>query len=1145
MKPLPACVSFEKSRGFALVVTLSLMILLTVIAVGLLGLSTISLRSSASDQMMQLARQNAKLALMLALGELQSATGPDQRVTAPGQIRAANVAQPHPTGVWQGWKWSGANTSDFADQKQTGFLRWLVSSRDPDSVKSVDFIQAASTGQMSPLVQGKRDPAEKDRVDAQVVAISAGKPNLRQGFAWAVFDESTKLPMALPDSKDKSVTASARRMSAAPLPGYSSTTKRNWDALGLLAADRSKLISTEQSGLTAISTADRGFHDLTSRTAGIAANVSKGGLAVDLSRLFSNPATLPSGYSNRYLYSGTDTPLAPAPVRFSGANPFPSPDPSWRLLHSHYRLYDKLTGGLNPTLANTLNARPASGASGNAVQNHPFFHAQQIVPVIAKAQFVFSLSFGWHGTLPSLAKAGNDALPDSNPTKDHYATWLVVDPVITLWNPYNVNLRFTGGRIDLYRVPLSFRLYKNGTLINSEYTHIANCFLGGSAFNNRKDTFYRLNLLPTTGSNEIIMAPGEHVVLTASNHVKNFNNEFSEVGLNLRPGFNPPAGNASDPEVGGVSTVNVCVSSNGTSNGTDYGKAVRSIAVKAGDVISIDVKQSRASVDKPAETGGKEVSGFLKYYVGPPSTPSRVGGIELDYGNDEPQYLPAFSSNDLPSIVVSDAIPKKVAADVYQGSKPPPVVRFKEPFIISTFQLKTERDSKFPSRSWIHNSPVNLYASEGIDQKEPWSSHQYELQWEAMTDWPPSSPTIEISNTNNRGYGGPGIYAQSGLEFATHSTVPLSPALSLAQLQHAPLNTVGQLPLTSQIVANSFAPPLLDPATIRSQADNRTLLDHSYHANSALFDQYFFSGLAEPGGPLDWKTPVKEAITGFFDKGTPLPNPRFIPHHGSRSTAEITAALTAPDGHLKTAAHLLIDSPFNVNSTRVDVWEAFLGSTFGGDVPQIQGGKLISATGDDSATTRHLPSNGSAFESNSDPLGRDLAKWNGHRRLTADQIRRLAEEIVVEVRSRGPFQSIAEFINRRPGTGELGQAGALQAALDRAEINKSALDATFDLPATGNTADGAPGVITQADLLTPIAPILTARGDTFRIRAYGEAGPQNGAKLRAWCEAVVQRVPEYLDTADEPWATPTQPANVRFGRRYEVISFRWLSPSEI
>jgi hypothetical protein len=952
-------------------------------------------------------------------------------------------------------------------------------------------------------------------------------------------------------------------MAAAPLPGYASTTQRNWDSLGLMVGNRLKLITAGQAGLeiVGVASADRGFHDLTSRSAGIAADAGKGGLAVDLSRLFSNSTTLPTEYQGRFLYSGSNVPLTPSPSRFTGANPFPNPDPSWRLLHSHYRMYDKLNGGLNPTLNTTTTPRPPSGTTGSAAQNDPFFQSQQIAPVIAKAQFVFSLSFAWHNSqfLPACRTLGNDALPDTDPTKDFYATWLVIDPIITLWNPYNVNLRFTGGRIDLYRMPLTFRLYKNGRSINrsGEYTHLANCF--PRDLDEQKSTYYRLNLLPPEGYSEIIMAPGEHIVLSASNHKTHFLNRFMDPGLDLRPGFTPPAGLASLTQpagdtVGGVTTVTICKNAAGNNCGRDYDltRVHASVAVKPGDVMQVDVKAAPAPVissSTPPETGGIEVSGFLKYYtnVGTASAPSysQIGGIELDYGSALSTYLPALSRSELPAIVVSGDIPTfgeigAAAQGDIATAKPPVACAFKEPFLISTIQLKTERDSKFPSRSWIDNSPVNFYASEGLDQKEPWASHQYELQWEPMTDWPPATPTIEISPLN-RGYGGQGIYAQTGLEFATHSSIPLAPALSLAQLRHAPLNTGGQLPLTSQIVGNSFASPLLDAASIRTPSGDRTLLDHSFHANSALFDQYFFSGLAEPGGPLAQTTPVTNAITGFFDTATPLPNSsRFIPHRGGRSTAEIAAALTAADGYRKTAAYLLIDSPFNVNSTRVDVWEALLGSTFGSDVPQFQNGNLISATGTGAAISRHLPSNGADYESQTTPL----SKWNGHRRLTAPQIRKLAEEIVEEVQSRGPFQSVAEFVNRRAEVGPHSQAGALQTAIERAEINNAVLDPAEAIPG-GNTADGAPGVINQADILTPLAPILTARGDTFRIRAYGEAGLTGGTKVKVWCEAVVQRVPEYLDPSDEPWVTPTKPGNLRFGRRYEIVSFRWLSPSEI
>jgi Tfp pilus assembly protein PilX len=76
----------RESRGFALVISLSLMVLLVAISVGLLGISAISLRSSTQSEAMQVARANARMALTLALGELQKNAGPDQAITASSSI---------------------------------------------------------------------------------------------------------------------------------------------------------------------------------------------------------------------------------------------------------------------------------------------------------------------------------------------------------------------------------------------------------------------------------------------------------------------------------------------------------------------------------------------------------------------------------------------------------------------------------------------------------------------------------------------------------------------------------------------------------------------------------------------------------------------------------------------------------------------------------------------------------------------------------------------------------------------------------------------------------------------------------------------------------------------------------------------------
>ena len=82
----------------------------------------------------------------------------------------------------------------------------------------------------------------------------------------------------------------------------------------------------------------------------------------------------------------------------------------------------------------------------------------------------------------------------------------------------------------------------------------------------------------------------------------------------------------------------------------------------------------------------------------------------------------------------------------------------------------------------------------------------------------------------------------------------------------------------------------------------------------------------------------------------------------------------------------------------------------------------------------------------------------------------------------------------------------------------------------------------------PSAPVLSARDDTFTIRSCGEARDATGKVLaRAWCEATVRRTREFVDPADAPDITtqPAAPANQTFGRRFKVLSCRWLNAGEV
>ena len=77
-----------------------MMVLMTLIAVGMLSLTTIEQRSSGggANEADRMARANARMALMIALGELQKAAGPDQRVTATASI-LGSATNPHATGT--------------------------------------------------------------------------------------------------------------------------------------------------------------------------------------------------------------------------------------------------------------------------------------------------------------------------------------------------------------------------------------------------------------------------------------------------------------------------------------------------------------------------------------------------------------------------------------------------------------------------------------------------------------------------------------------------------------------------------------------------------------------------------------------------------------------------------------------------------------------------------------------------------------------------------------------------------------------------------------------------------------------------------------------------------------------------------------
>ncbi len=384
--------------------------------------------------------------------------------------------------------------------------------------------------------------------------------------------------------------------------------------------------------------------------------------------------------------------------------------------------------------------------------------------------------------------------------------------------------------------------------------------------------------------------------------------------------------------------------------------------------------------------------------------------------------------------------------------------------------------------------------------------------------------------------------------------------------------------------------------------ENR-VYDSSFMANEALWDRFFLSG-SETSSALS---------ADLLANRDSLPNGRL--QFRKSNGANYSSLASASDKYDRGAAFLINDGAFNINSASIEAWKAILSSRLGLKINNV------TANEEEAVFARMLNpgvGNGTFFEPPSNqPSGELAGAYTGARTLSANEVQVLAEEIVKQVKQRGPFTSVSDFVNRRltteisgppfneTDTSRTGFMGALQAAIDEASdrlrlsgtggINSRFYDSgvrgsyfepeKIQVLPGGNvgqitdvdvsdsnlrgavvprlamlgrdwyySAAGVPGFITQADILQAIGPLLTARSDTFRIRSYGEVkNPRTGKiESRAWCEAIVQRVPDPMKanpSADDTiWperpAASSNPANAA-GRKFKILAFRWLTPEEV
>ena len=271
--------------GFALIVVLSLMILLSILAIGMLSLSSIALRGASQGNPKAVARANARMALMVAVGQLQQNLGPDARISARAETLAkdARVGVEVPLNTPEAW-WVGVSHSDGSTPLAGGKpVAWLVS--------------GAGNTPLVPLENPVKMIGEAS-LDLAVMTggreIQAGRVETRNpsnqvsgAYAWFVDDNGMKAKLnASPDLRNED----GANGSGGVLPAsYDPSILEGMDVIANATPEEIQRLGSllELEFLGASRDVARGkFFGYTAQSLGVLADVKNGGLKKDLSVAF-------------------------------------------------------------------------------------------------------------------------------------------------------------------------------------------------------------------------------------------------------------------------------------------------------------------------------------------------------------------------------------------------------------------------------------------------------------------------------------------------------------------------------------------------------------------------------------------------------------------------------------------------------------------------------------------------------------------------------------------------------------------------------------------------------------------------------------------------------------------------------------------
>ncbi len=1136
--------------GSALLLTLLVVSLLLVIVLGFSVYVRMELRQVVNYQQQANARANARLGMELALARLQETAGPDTRVTATASILDQDPATTIPDGLVHPY-WTGVWRKQDPDSRihDPEFIGWLTSlpSGKLDLLTSSE--QALDPSQTISLV-GKGSVLRTDEyVWAEKIEIpdSGNGGALEGSYAFLVLDEGVKASLGLEDpGRDLTGVAGyrsqilAQRQSPEILNGFSAL--QSGEPVIREKADQiAGLPSRESLSLVDASFKagqQENFHDATLHTYGVLSDTAKGGLKTDLTLAFEMSDSEfealagfhDSGEENRNLdgswSQGFDLGYLYALEGESGSDSRPQSEsnpeaadwssgalkirgPTWDLLRNYYLLY-KDRSGLPVAGGLRASAPGPDRFDGVTRQESPVlsYTSTKQADVRNRDQFSGLYVFG------SLNQTGNVMrLTESGLTpvvtrvmyvfslaREGGNLVLVMNNIVVLHNPYDVPIEFRGFKFSPIGLPISRLQIRRRDDASDPSSTLGDLDKDISSVNDwlrvltgKSNPWTYVNYIFTedgsdTPADRMLMQPGEVIAFSNTDDPLLYASQtVGKVGLASGPEYEVDSGLYFDKF--------------GESSSGSGGNKVESIAMDDSSRVWVEI-----------ELSGGDWGNYL--FLPPDNLDASSDSWDRSHNSDA-----LIGRLDIPvgELTSGGRTLGSLTGDYYTGAELGSSLQERVPLFVMDARLKPLSGDAAVLNSY---NPRAMITQDRFMNGEAanWEARLYEINSFNEIDL-----DLDVFSGRNNGYWGPSLKAASGLTHFPLFQVPRGPLMSLASFAHVEIGNFPHDP--PYAVGNSYAHPLIDREKVYNYGGSGNtghgIVDQSFLSNESLWDGYFFSSLFARDD-LGWS--LDRTAEGFRDGEESLPNRNLLFHAGEGDASAQLNDLLDPD---LVAAHLLNQGAFNVNSTSVPAWSAVLSGLRLRDITLADG------------STESIQ--GSFFSRLEYPVSGSSDLYNKFRELSDAQIESLAAEIVQEVKTRGPYLSLADFVNRRLDAGDTGLSGALQAAIDRAGINNdfpnlSPADGSLSYPANQveKSSAGAPGYLMQSDILRLIGARVTPRSDTFLVRAYGEASARNSTttSIGVWCEATVQRMPEEMSSN-------------AFGRKFKILSFRYLHPDEI